>query len=588
MILALLGSTAAAATLGPGRRLAGTLFELLPSSGGTTWYDPASRGGINDGDDEVRGTENAQSIGFVESDIFLDSPQASLYDAFTDLYGEPLKPREWERAIALDFKGKEPDKIAAENLRAGREFPLVRRQTKPPDPLEDRQADALLYVRGKTPLHLRLAAYDGFDGITWHEGEICSQPAFLENDGDRRWLRPYKPAPRIFAGTESHQIKVALLQTSPLPIPTHVKRFKFGRVNRPDFFSLTQEEILCLSGRSIPSSTTIETETYTVDPKLLEQVDFHMPLNHLPPRYFQLPESLDPSVQELARQWAGDRPAGWGQVMAVVDRLRAWGVHDRQARLPSDCRDGVGHFLLKSRRGPDYLFASAAVMLLRSLGYSTRLVSGFYASPDRYDSKTGHTPVPAQDAHFWAEVQLPSSAGWVAIEPTPGYDLMGPALPWTERLLAGLRAVWDWVRGNAIGLAAAFAIIVGLVRRRHDLFDLVATYCWRLRATGSWRGRVLRTVRLLERRARWAGWPRPPGQTLGRWYGATVRTAPAERGKELHGLVQLADRAAYAPESEWGRWAGQEREVQGACRQAVHGWTLARFRELAKQRRHGS
>ena len=41
--------------------------------------------------------------------------------------------------------------------------------------------------------------------------------------------------------------------------------------------------------------------------------------------------------------------------------------------------DAVEYFLFESRRGPDYLFATSAAVLLRSLGYQTRVVSGLYA-----------------------------------------------------------------------------------------------------------------------------------------------------------------------------------------------------------------
>ena len=98
-------------------------------------------------------------------------------------------------------------------------------------------------------------------------------------------------------------------------------------------------------------------------------------------------------------------------------------------------------FLLVARRGPDYQFASAAAVLLRLLEYPTRLVSGFYASPDNYDPETQHTPVVKEDLHFWAEVFLPGL--WIVIEPTPGYEVLGPGLPWWERISASLLGLGD-------------------------------------------------------------------------------------------------------------------------------------------------
>ena len=53
----------------------------------------------NDGDDEVKGER--EQLGS-PSETFLDSPLPSLYDMFNDQYGEPFKPKDHERAIALD------------------------------------------------------------------------------------------------------------------------------------------------------------------------------------------------------------------------------------------------------------------------------------------------------------------------------------------------------------------------------------------------------------------------------------------------------------------------------------------------------
>src|SRR5205085_1957064 len=88
-------------------------------------------------------------------------------------------------------------------------------------------------------------------------------------------------------------------------------------------------------------------------------------------------------------------------------------------------------------RGPDYQFAGAAAVLLRVLGYPTRLVSGFYAAPGRYDPQTGHTPVVQDDLHFWAEVRLPPG-DWLVVEPAPGYEVLGPSPSGPARLRSRL------------------------------------------------------------------------------------------------------------------------------------------------------
>ncbi len=107
----------------------------------------------------------------------------------------------------------------------------------------------------------------------------------------------------------------------------------------------------------------------------------------------------------LAKSWVEGLPEGWCQIEAVIASLRAGYTHDRSATSSPGCADVVHEFLLESRRGPDYLFASSTAVLLRTLGYPTRLVSGLYAAPGKFDARTGHTPVTQDDVHFWVEVR---------------------------------------------------------------------------------------------------------------------------------------------------------------------------------------
>ena len=88
----------------------------------------------------------------------------------------------------------------------------------------------------------------------------------------------------------------------------------------------------------------------------------------------------------------------------VIDCLRSEYTLDWDAGIPEGCKDPVAYFLLESRRGPDYLFATAAAALLRHCGLKTRLANGFYVDPEKYDPETGHTPVTRDDLHFWVEI----------------------------------------------------------------------------------------------------------------------------------------------------------------------------------------
>ena len=94
----------------------------------------------------------------------------------------------------------------------------------------------------------------------------------------------------------------------------------------------------------------------------------------------------------------------------------------------------MSYFLFEQRRGDDYAFATAACLLLRSLGYPCRFVEGLYADPRRLDPKTQQTPVQMPgDLHTWVEVMLPGH-DWIVVEPTPGFDVLGPEQSLLARL----------------------------------------------------------------------------------------------------------------------------------------------------------
>lgn len=572
-----------AVAVGPGRA-ATILAELVPSSGGTGENDPNARGGVNDGDDEVAASEDPRSTGFTESEVYLESDRPSLYDSFSDQYGEPIKPKgPRERMIALAPQKSETKDRPTENLRAGRTFPTARRRPgRPAGRGAEHEAQALFYLKGETPLHVGLATYDRFDGMTWEEEPPSGQHCPLEPVPKQgAWLRLDLPTARPFAGAVSHQIKVGTLASSTLPVPSHVTRLRVGGVNRPDFFGWAQEGLLRMVGRTVPAGTVIDTVSRTLDPRRLRAVEFLPAGERLGERYRDIPGPLAPEVAALVRSWAGATPRGWSQVEAVVSGVRGRCLHDRMAAVPEDAADSVGHFLLRSRCGPDHQFASAAAVALRLMGYPARVVGGYYAAPGRYDARTRHTPVTGEDVHFWAEVQLPSGA-WAAVEPTPGYELMAPAFSIADRAAELLWSAWLGIRSNALALALGAAALALVVACRRRILDLGSTLAWRILAHRPARDRALRTLRLVELRSSRAGLGRPPGRTPARWFRSVASGASAEARLELERLVAIADWAGHAPERSGCRAPWSDLEVDAACRGAVRAWPLARF--LAQRR----
>ncbi|WP_029629627.1 transglutaminase-like domain-containing protein [Zavarzinella formosa] len=567
--LLVVGGVIALTFVGP-QQIAGTLGELFPTSGGTGGFDPFARGGIGDGDDETKG-KSPKSTGMTQSDTFLDTPLPSLYDLISDMYGEPYKIQEQERSIALDpltMKALESQKKPADNLRPNREFAAGRTAPRQNRDMSDRTARAMFEVEGRTPLHLRLTAYDGFDGRVWREAPAGVRQVLLEKEETGHWMRVVsREPPEAFAPPERHRFKLTAPEGPFLPTPPHTTRFWVAMVNDPNFYGWGQDRILRFAERNAPAGTVLETECRVVEPKKLVTVNF--PVGRVGERFLHsdLPPDLSPEIPALAREWTRGLPPGWPQIAAIIDRLKSEYAVEAKA---TDPRDPLGEFLFHSRRGPDYLFASATAILVRSLGYPTRLVSGFYVSPEAYDPVTRHTPVVREDLHFWAEVMLPGG-DWLVLESTPGHHTLAPEISLSERLLLAASRLGTWAQEHAIeiGIGIGMALLGFMFRRR--LRDRLAVWRWHFIPVTDWRANVTDTVRLLERRGGWAGKPRAGSETQAVWLRRTGH-------EELIQLSRIIEWAAYAGPLP-APWPVDE--VRQVCRDVVRAWTVRRWRETS-------
>ncbi len=120
--------------------------------------------------------------------------------------------------------------------------------------------------------------------------------------------------------------------------------------------------------------------------------------------------------------------------------------------------------------------------------------------------------------HFWAEV-LVAPECWVTIEPSPGYSILDPPSTLAERAARGLASLWQWVHEHMKTLGFIVLFASGSLWFRRVLLDRLATFTWWLRSASGASRCVQATLFLVESRSKWAGHPRPPGQTPARWYG---------------------------------------------------------------------
>lgn len=509
----------------------------VPTSGGDRAGDENARRGTGDGPDEISG-QSASSVGFDRSDTFSESGRDGLYDLWVEAYGQPVKPGDQQKMIGLKPKDvtvvRAPDR---ENLKVGRSFEMRRKadSSTAPMPQSDAGASARAWVKGPMPVYLPLATFTDFDGVAWQVDAHGKPSVPARKLDESSWmeilLRPLSPA---FAGTSEHEIRVGDLGGDVLPMPPLVERFKMGRVNKPDFFASTRSGFVKLARRSVPAGATLDVASKNVSPARLMGVEPALPKNSDPSVLST--QAIDGRVRAFAVDWGANRSRGWRQIEQVVARLRAHVTLDRNMprTMSSEGSANTIHDLLfVDRRGPDYAVASTAVMLLRSLDYPTRLVSGLYADESGIDARSGFAALNADDVHFWIEVRL-ADGTWITVDPSPGYPMLNFPVPMGERL-AG---VWSDTRraitthAMAIGVAVAALTVTFLARRR--LIDAVATALCRLRGCDA-----RRVLRVIELRARLLRRPRPPSLPVGGWLAAL------DAGPHLLGFIDELNRSLY-------------------------------------------
>ena len=99
-------------------------------------------------------------------------------------------------------------------------------------------------------------------------------------------------------------------------------------------------------------------------------------------------------------------------------------------------------FLFTRKTGYCEHYATAMVVMLRTVGIPARLVTGFLAT--EWNEYGGYFTVRQRDAHAWVEVYFPHS-GWITMDPTPTVSTAVATSHWEalSRLGGSVRLQWD-------------------------------------------------------------------------------------------------------------------------------------------------
>lgn len=136
-------------------------------------------------------------------------------------------------------------------------------------------------------------------------------------------------------------------------------------------------------------------------------------------QYLTVPPEIQPALKELAESIIKDLPDNpYDRTEAITNYLRENIQYTDSFATPRPTNvDPVIWFLFDMKQGYCNYYATAEVLLLRTLGIPARIAVGY--APGDYDKDT--YVVRQKHAHAWPEVYF-NGVGWVEFEPTVSYE----------------------------------------------------------------------------------------------------------------------------------------------------------------------
>ncbi len=261
----------------------------------------------------------------------------------------------------------------------------------------------------REPLYLRGVAYNRYDGKSW-SNSLPHRRILTELPEGTFTLRTPGTKPSASARQLRQEILLEPLDTAVLfgaPFPSSVKG-NFLSVQSDLMGSLhlpyplhTRSQYTVYSSPTSLSAGEKKTAALIYPDFILQQ-------------YLQVPV-VSTQISELAREVT--QPAtSVAQAVALLHTHLL--THYRyNLDVPSlQSAHPLEDFLLTRKTGYCEHYATAMVVMLRTIGIPARLVTGFLAT--EWNEFGGYYTVRQRDAHAWVEVYFPQS-GWITMDPTP-------------------------------------------------------------------------------------------------------------------------------------------------------------------------
>jgi hypothetical protein len=287
-------------------------------------------------------------------------------------------------------------------------------------------------------LYLRGVAYDWYDGKSWTNRltsrRVLSEPTagtFLLRSSQSRSLSQLGPVIRQNILLEA--LDTAVLFAVPFaesvsgPFLT-IQSDSTGAIYLP-FPSASRLEYSVLSRQNPVQAGTGRGHSATYSESFARH-------------FLQVPPGSE-RVAAFAREIIQGQETAYERARAIEAHLSR---HFRYSLdiAPSEHERPLEEFLFNRKTGYCEHYATAMVVMLRTVGIPARLVTGFLAS--EWNDYGGYYVVRQRDAHAWVEAHLPQS-GWVTMDPTPEVNEEGADSGWStlSRVMDSIRLKWNRV-----------------------------------------------------------------------------------------------------------------------------------------------
>ena len=137
--------------------------------------------------------------------------------------------------------------------------------------------------------------------------------------------------------------------------------------------------------------------------------------------YLQLPDTITDRTINLAQTITQDSETPYDKALAITRWLRANIEYNRVTDPPPEEAEPMDWFLFDYQIGFCNYYASAEVIMLRSIGIPARLAAGY--ARGTFDPVSAIYYVSLIDSHSWPEVYFPG-IGWVEFEPTVSQPIL--------------------------------------------------------------------------------------------------------------------------------------------------------------------